>query len=300
MNDTAQQQTDDRPRFDAGWYPDLTNDEYHASSGFSSSQVKKLLSQTPAHLRASFSLANEPSPQMRLGTAVHTLVLEPDKFDAEIAVEPKLNKRTKAGKAEAEAFAADAAGKTIITPEQAEQAHYMADSVMSHPVAGVLFSDGRAEQSVYFWYDSTDPDDDSRYRTMCKVRPDWLCDAYPVIVDLKTAADATYSGFQKAVQNFGYHVSAAMYLQGVNQAKDLLSHMGHFAYNKFVFVVVEPQPPYACAVYEMSADYLEIGKTLFRRAMLELQRGIDKNWPGFPEDIRVLDPPPWANRAHII
>ena len=63
---------------------------------------------------------------------------------------------------------------------------------------------------------------------MMKVRPDGLCKNYPVIVDLKTTADASYSGFQRSVERFGYHVSAAMYMEGVNQCKPLLEEMRHF------------------------------------------------------------------------
>jgi hypothetical protein len=97
-----------------------------------------------------------------------------------------------------------------------------------------------------------------------------------------------------------YHLSAAMYLEGVNQCTELLQETKHFAYTKFVLVLVENEPPYLPAAYELSQEYIEIGKLLYRRAMRTLQHGRDNDWPGFPEEIRVMEPPTWANRLHTV
>ena len=142
------------------------------------------------------------------------------------------------------------------------------------------------ESSIYWWYRSQDPDDDTRYKELLKVSPDALCKNYGVIVDLKTTRDGSYSGWQRQMQNLYYHVSAAMYLEGVNQCKELLQEMGHFAYNKFVHVCVENEPPYLTSVYELHPDYIEIGKAIYRRALRELRRGRENSWPPYPDEIR--------------
>jgi hypothetical protein len=135
---------------------------------------------------------------------------------------------------------------------------------------------------------------------MLKVRPDALSVAHPVIVDLKTTRDASYSGFIKAIQNLHYHLSAAMYLEGVNQCRELLEHTRHFAYTKFVFVCVENEPPYPTAVYELAPEYIELGKVLYRRAMRTLRDARQNDWPAYPDDIRVIEPPSWASRGFIV
>lgn len=290
----------ERPRYAPGWYKDLSNDEYHGSAGYSSSQVKKLVEQTPAHLRQSFSDHREPTPNMQLGTAVHSLVLEPEKFDQDMAVAPEVNKRTKAGREEWLAFEAEHAGKAIITPEQYDTARRMADSVMAQPMAAALLSDVVTESSVYWWYRTMDPDDDSKFRTMLKVRPDAICRNQSVIIDLKTAVDATITGFQRSIMKYYYHVSAAMYLEGVNQCRPLLEEMRHFAYTNFVFICVESTPPYLSAVYDLAPEALDIGKQLYRRALHKLDAAPRENWPGLPEEIRVIELPGWASRAHIV
>lgn len=290
----------ERKFIEPGWHKDLSNDDYHGSKGYSSSQVKKLIEKTPAHLKQSFLEKNKSTANMALGTAVHTLVLEPEKYDAEVAVMPEFNKRTNAGKAAFANFMDRNEGKTIINEDQAAQAKAMADNVLNHEYASILLQDCITEQSVYWWYKSMDVDDERKYKLMLKVRPDALSMSHNVIIDLKTCADASVDGFTRAIQHFYYHVSAAMYLEGVNQCKDLLQHCGHMAFTKFIFICVENTLPYEVAVYELGAEYINLGKIIYRRALMDLQRAHEEDWPGYPEEIRVLEPPPYALRAFII
>ena len=359
MTDPAEQQDAQRPFIEPGYYYDLSNDDYHGSFGFSSSQVKTLVEKTPAHLKHSFTAERSETENMLLGTVVHTLVLEPEKFDDEFyvsgeekhkmprgrggdivlsviengssawesfVIEPAMNKRTKAGKEEFAAFQAkcerealtvvkqehiDAAAQYMdavnqigdripITKTMHDKAQAMAASVKAHPDASAMLLDVIPESSVYWWYNSTDPDDDLEYKLMCKVRPDALSRRYPVVIDVKTTVDASLSGFQRSIQKFQYHLSAAMYLEGVNQCKPLLKDIGFFAYTKFVFICVENFEPYLTAVYEMSPEYLDLGKQLYRLSIRKLQQGMREDWPGYPDEIRLIDPPPWGNRLHTV
>ena len=217
---------------------------------------------------------------MALGTAVHTLVLEPATFNDEFIVMPKIDKRTKIGKELFAEFEAASAGKTVIAEDMLAKAQAMADSVRSHPVAGLLLEDVVSESSIYWWYKTMDPDDSTKFKTMLKVRPDAICRNYPVIIDLKSTVDGSYSGFIRAIQNYYYHVSAAMYLEGVNQCKELLAEMGHFAYTKFLFVCVESAEPYLTSIYELSPEYLDVGKLLYRRCLHTLKHGQETTGPG--------------------
>ena len=293
----------ERPQFAPGWYPDISNEDYHASTGFSSSQIKTLIEHTPAHLKQSFIDERTETDNMLLGTLTHTLVLEPEKYDSEFVIAPDVNKRTKDGRAEWAAFEAKCQGQglTPITESMLKAAMAMAESVKAHPMAGALLSDIIPESSVYWWYDCMDPDDDDDYSLMLKVRPDALSRAYPAIIDLKTTRDGSYTGFIKSIQNFYYHVSAAMYLEGVNQCKPLLEDIGHFAYTKFIFVCVESFPPYLTSVYELSPEYLDLGKTIYRRSLRILQHVVSTGeWDGYPGEIRLIEPPSWANRSFIV
>ena len=289
-----------RPFIEPGWYRDLSNEEYHGSFGWSSSQLKTLIEKTPAHLLSGLSTHKEPTANMALGTAVHSLVLEPATFAEEFAVSQKFDKRTKIGKAQAAEFEAANAGKILIDEVALDKAQAMACSVLSDPYASAILEGAVPESSVYWWYNTTDADDDTKFKTLLKVRPDALSPAHSLVIDLKTTADASYSGFIKSIQNFYYHVSAAMYLEGVNQCKPLLETLGNFAYTKFVFICVENVEPYCVALYELPPEYIDLGKLIYRRCLHSLKRGNEQEWPGYPQGIRIIEPPPWASRGYIV
>jgi exodeoxyribonuclease VIII len=296
-----------------GWYRDLSNERYHGSAGTSSSQLKTLLEKTPAHLAYGLTHRTEPSPNMALGTAVHSLVLEPDKFDDDIVVQPSdLKKPTSAQMNAAkpsdktlaqindwEKFQDACVGRTVITGEQYEKAVLMAERVREIPVLATLLENLVVESSIYGWYRSTDHDDGTEYKQMLKVRPDGIPRGYPILIDLKTCTEGSYSGFHRAMQNFYYHVSAAMYLQMCNDCQELKDEMGVFAFTKFVFICVENTAPYEVSSYELSPEYLDIGKALFRQSVYRLHRAKQDNYPGY-EQLRVLDPPGYASKGFIV
>ena len=65
-----------------GWYKDIPNNDYHGGYGTSSSQLKTLLKQTGTHFDYSQRhKTNKETDNMALGTAFHTLTLEPEMFE---------------------------------------------------------------------------------------------------------------------------------------------------------------------------------------------------------------------------
>lgn len=302
MNDLFSQApaTPERERFEPGWYRDLNNERYHGSAGVSSTRIKTLIDRTPAHYLQGLSEPDTSTVSKERGKAFHVLTLEPHLAEQELFVMPELNLRTKAGREQKAALLAEHEGKAILKPEQHEQAKAMAEAARSHETAGILLQDIIVESSVYWWYGSTDPDDGTQYRQMAKVRPDALNPAHNIVIDLKSAEDATYSGFQKAIAKYYYHLSAAMYLQGVNQCRELLQQTGCFAYTKFIWIVVESKPPYTVGVYEADPEMLELGRVLFQRAMHQLHRAKSAGFPGLPAEVRVIELPTWAKRLPIV
>lgn len=66
-----------------GIYFDLSNDDYHGGPG-TNKGLLDVVARSPLHAKALLDRANddrpEPTPAMQLGTALHTLVLEPEVF----------------------------------------------------------------------------------------------------------------------------------------------------------------------------------------------------------------------------
>lgn len=64
-----------------GVYPDLSNEEYHGGPGISKSGLD-LIHRSPLHYRAAKTAANDnqPTAAQAIGTAFHSLLLEPESF----------------------------------------------------------------------------------------------------------------------------------------------------------------------------------------------------------------------------
>lgn len=252
---------------------ELSNAEYHSGEGVSSSDLKLLL-RSPYHYHKKEAKAETPS--MKLGTAVHCAVFEPDRFKEDYIEAPKLDKRTKAGK---ELWAQiEAGGKIPLTADEMASVRGMVDAIKSHKFAGKLVTGGVAEQSV-FWNEGD---------MLCKCRPDYvkdLADGY-LIIDLKTTRDAREHAFTSAsFWDYQYHISAAHYIRGMTALRGIPP-------KGFIFVAVENTHPYGVNVYQAGADFLKIGdeecRTLYD---LYSKCAAEDNWPCYEESIKTLETP---------
>ena len=281
-----------------GWYKNLSNEDYHSSNGSSSSQVKTLLKQTGAHFENNRkNKVNKATDTKSLGTAFHSITLEPHNFNDDIIVRPTSIK-TRSGK-EWEDFKLEAGSRTIITEDQFKAALQMASNVRKNPYLKRLIENIVPESSIYWMYKPTDPDD-GEYNELVKCRPDAISMDYPVVIDLKSAIDASFTAFMKAMKDYFYHFSAAMYLDGVNSCTELLNTTNHFAFTKFVFIVVENEHPYLPASYELSLDDWNLGDLQYRTAMKNLRIAREDDWPGYPEGPRMTNLSKFAARSHTI
>lgn len=218
---------------------------------------------------------------MRLGTALHTHVLEMSRWDEEIAVAPDdINRKTKDGREQWAAFQAASADKTVITADDAEQVMAMGRAIMRHPAAAMLLGlQGKAE-TTHMWTDATT-------ELECKCRPDWFTDDGSIVVDLKTTKDASPRGFRQSVANFAYHKQAAWYLHGLEQSTGKRP-------DQFIFICVESSAPYACAVYAADAEMIERGHEQAMRDLGKLAacRATD-SWPSYSDQIEMISLPAW-------
>jgi exodeoxyribonuclease VIII len=262
----------------------MENAAYHAHPAVSKSHLD-LIARSPLHYWARYldpnRVAPEPSPQMRLGTALHTHVLELSRWDEEIAVAPSdINRRTKEGREQWAAFEASSVGKTVITADDAAQVMAMGRAVLRHPAAAMLLGlPGKAE-TTHMWTDASTG-------LECKCRPDWLTDDGSIVVDVKTTKDASPRGFKQSIANFSYQKQTAWYLHGLQQATGRRP-------DQFIFICVESTAPYACAVYAADAEMIERGHDQAMRdlAKLAVCKAAD-HWPSYSDQIETISLPGW-------
>lgn len=267
------------------WYG-VAADAYHAHPGLSHSEAKRLRRATPYHLamdRALGAPRREPSPAMVNGTLVHCALLEPDAFPKRYAAGPDVDKRTK----EWREFAAGCAreGLTPITEEQRNAAMAQAQALHQLPDVCALLAAGQAEVSAWWT--------DKETGLLCKCRPDWVHSIAPpgsgvLLLDVKTASDASPRGFGKAAAEFGYATQAAWYCEGYAAASGVEVH-------GMVFAAVESSYPYAAAAYMFTDADSDRARAMNRDARALYARcKASGEWPGYPAGINTINLPAWA------
>lgn len=266
-----------RPAFVPGVVDNMPADQYHASAALSSSGIKKLL-RSPAHYVVERTKAAEPSEAMRIGTAVHTLLLEPARA-GEVVEMPAFNNRTAAGREERDAWLAAHAGYQAFDADTLARIRTAVAAARAHPGASLLLSDGVAERSV-FWRDAAEGIE-------CRARFDWHR-ADGGIVDVKTTRDASAAEFSRAIASFGYAISAAHYWNGAEAA---LNASPPF----WAFVAVEVEPPFGVACYVLDAASIRVGMRHCARAYRLFRECLQSNtWPAYPAEILPISLPAWA------
>lgn len=276
-----------------GWYAELTNKEYHESGALSSSQLKKLLIQTPNRFYyESTQERGASSAAQNLGSAVHSLVLEPLKFSQEFAETPTKSRTSKEGRNLWEQFETLHGDKTPLNAQQIDYANRMAEALINHDEAAHYLQGSLNEQSVYWRH--KDKLEGIAIDVPLKVRPDALSRNRPCIVDIKTSTSAAYSEFSKSLAKFQYCLSSFMYLHGVNQNADLLKACGQNSYSGFVFLVVENTPPFSVAVYELDSEALYTGQRHFEESLIRYTLALENNFPSYPMTTRMIGLPKYA------
>jgi hypothetical protein len=261
------------------YHPGLSSEAYHALDAVSPSRLK-LLNRSPLHYFDRFLAPDrepqESTPAMQVGTAFHTAVLEPDLWGSTVAVQTeKWDRRTTAGKAAAAQFEQEAAGKIVLTVDDAARVQAMAAAVRAHPAARfILAMEGQREAS-YSW-------NDPMTWVNCKTRPDFHTADRRFVVDLKSTTDASRDAFTKSIANYDYHVQTAWNLDALEA-------------ETFLTIAVESQRPYAVAVYPASAALIAAGQRRIQAAMEQLAECLASgNWTGYGDQIQdPIDLPSW-------
>jgi hypothetical protein len=135
-------------------------------------------------------------------------MLERDSFTARFFATPKVNRQTKEGKALAEGYRIEAAGRTMFPADWLPGIERIVDNARMHDKAREILGTGEAEVALAW----IDPETGIK----CKIKLDWW-HRTRLLADVKSALDVTRDGFSKACARMHYALSAAMYCEGVLQ-----------------------------------------------------------------------------------
>lgn len=269
-----------------GLFEGIEMDKYRALDAVSASDLKNMKrSPAFAHMRTSTT-----SPAKEWGTAVHAAILEPDTLDARYAHDPEKPgvggypagwRNTKAYKeAKAETLAMDGV-EGVLTAQQLVDLAAIRRKVEDNKIGAKLHELGGIREASVLWHD----DEFGLFR---KVRPDWMIEDARMVVDVKTGRDHRPREFARACHQYGYHVSAAYYL-------DTLTAVLTKCIEHYVFLVVNSDAPFEVAAYTLDEDSIEQGRHEYRRALAEWRDCTElQRWPGGSDEILELRLPEYA------
>lgn len=277
---------DEEPKMLHGIYPNMENETYHAIKSHLSRTALMDFNTSPFTYWAKHINPERPkkdaTAQMELGSAFHTLMLEPHLFDSLFAIEPKKVLLKNVGRELYDAYkkeceAISESKKIVLTYETWETLNKMISKVQSNEQAMELIRDARIEHSL-FWQD----DHSGLY---LKARPDIWHDN--MIVDLKTTNNASPRAFQYEMVDYGYHIQFAMIRDGIEKI------LGH-RINHFINIVIETKYPHNMAIYIMDEFAVDEGQVKYKNILLDMKNSFAEN--NFKDyGIQTIGLPRWAS-----
>ncbi len=258
---------------------DISNDEYHGSEGLSKSGLS-LIKDDPLFYWDKYLNPNKERDDKKhfmLGSAVNTLLLEPDLWEQNYFVRDPINLNSKKGREYSKEILKPLKEKGVIIIEQDDfdLVKNMVEAVINHPHFFALTNNAKVEKSIY-WIDE-------ETGLLCKSRPDIWNDNIDVLCDLKTSADGSYKSFLYDSQDYDYHMQAAMQIDAVKTitGKEI---------TEFYFLVSPKKRPFYPYLYHMDQESIEYGRSQYKAALRIAKKCIEHNsWGLYRQQIAKLN-----------
>lgn len=281
----------------------MSSEDYHGHKGtWSSSQLKVMLEDPEVFHRLYILKTQEKEsiPAFDIGTYFHTAILEPHKIKSECAVFTGGIRRGEKW----EEFKKLNVGKAIITEAEMAQATTLIKAVKNSPIAMARIERGEPEVSAfidlivsqgevftldgrvlgkYGWetIKGVSPSKKNQVPLTLKVRADLLAENF--ILDLKSTTGNCKNEYamKQVITKYCYQLSAALYL-------DIFSVATGRVLDEFVWTFASKDVG-NCKSYIAKRENIQIGRALYRKALLALADNIQSNW-AFEDTMGMLGP----------
>ena len=244
--------------FKAEYVKDTFKEYLSKSEHISSSDIKNFLKRPALFYYEKYTPQEKQDERhFSIGSALHELILEPELFKTNYIIFPKVDRRTKEGKAKFEEFQLSAQNKTIVYEDEMDMIRKMADNAIMNHTFLELLKDSYRELSCYT--------QDEKTGIKLRVRPDIMPKNKNSIVDIKSCIDSSPKKFKNDVYSYGYSISAAFYCD-------------HLKRENYVFAAMEKQPPYQVSLYTLNDEMIEYGRSQYRMALDLMKWSMDNNY----------------------
>ena len=235
-------------------------DIYHGTKAISSSLFRTFL-KSKRRFRHAWDdwgkKESESSETFKIGSAFHTLILEPHKYSERYIVAEDVNRRTKEGKAYIQEL--NKLGKDVLSIDDEDMLRSMEASVKKSELAMMYLDGVKTELSARRKLSNG---------LIIQCRPDAVKNE--CIIDLKSCADITKFGYE--IYSYGYHIQAAYYywlLSNIDPEK--------FSESNFYFIAVEKNGPYELAIHGIRNGTLSrIVEETIKPGLIELGKFINE------------------------
>lgn len=245
------------------------------------------------------------SDAMQWGSLIDCLALTPDQFDSRYVIQPDTytneDGEVKPWKNNAHVckqWRAEQAGMEIITKKSRLEAIEVVKALTADEIIASFMACSTKQMLVEAqWQDEsgiTIP-----VRCLLDLVPSPNSEFAKCLGDLKTLSTAALGPFQRKCFEFGWHVQAAF-------DTDLFVAATGEDRNTWCFVVQESYPPYQTGKRILSQDFLELGRSTYRRQLALYCRCLKTGvWPGYDDTDEAIqgwslvNPDPWMESKSL-
>jgi len=205
----------------------------------------------------------KPSAAMAWGSLIDCFITTPEEVDSTVVYNPFPDFRTKAAQELRDNALAD--GKIVVSAKEKEQVEIAVEKVLKHPIAGEVVRNSRKQVFLLNKIKTV------QFKSLVDLAPV----NEPCLYDFKTTANLSQKGIAKSIDDFQYHVQAALYLKMWN-----LCHPDDQR-QRFRFIWQSSEAPYEIAITELPAFDIEAGEQWAADQIDRLLLATKRNWwPG--------------------
>jgi len=275
----------------------MSNDDYHDHKAVSRSMLMEL-KKSPKKFHYKYlsgRYEKEDTMPLKIGSAFHTLILEPELFTEKAAIMPDYLKKPSITQINAknhsdstllqieqwDKFHEENEGKAHLKKDDVEKLREMAAAIRKEPATQKLIGQkGLIEPSI-FWTDE-------ETGVQVKVRIDFLTLDYRYTMDVKSTADCDEEKFSRSIINYGYDVQAFMQQEAVFQLTGERP-------DATIFLCCEKDDPYDTGFYMADDTVLRRGELWYRELLKRLAAcRVNDVWPSQGGGkIRPIGIPAW-------
>lgn len=215
---------------------------------------------------------------MDYGTAAHASFLQNKSIIDRLDFDSWRTKDSKAARAQSYAD-----GRIPLLVKSYDRAQRLIDALEDFRARTGAFTKGKPEQTV-IWKEGS---------IWCRCRVDWLPDEPEAAPwDLKTTGSfATLAAWTRLAFSGGYDIQSSFYGRGIECVRGEPP-------SPMRFCVIEQRPPHGIGVFEMSPIALDLADDRVRTGInLWSDCLASGEWPSYPIETQMIDPPAYVLRA---